>query len=81
MRLMTPADSERIPEIGVSVDSEVQSAADMPVPVAQPSRPFTMKNGVELKMCMYDNEKERWISGSQGDPTPIHPPSGYQVSL
>ena len=83
MRLMTPTVSERIPEIGVSVDDEAQSAASVPVPmpVAQPNRPFTGKNGVELKMCMYDKKKLRWVSGSQGNPSPIPPPLRYQVSL
>ena len=81
MRLMTPADPERIPEIGVCVDDEVQPAAVVPVPVVQPYGSVTGKNGAQLEMRIYDKEKQRWISGTQVNPPPTPPPPIYLVSL
>jgi len=47
-----------IPEIGVTVDDEAEQ------PSVQVLAPLTGKNGVLLRMCMFDMQKARWISGS-----------------
>ena len=70
-----------IPEIGVAVDDEAEQ------PSVQVLAPLTGKNGVLLRMCMFDMQKARWISGSgvttsaSGRPSATPPPPTYQVRL
>jgi len=78
IRLMTDA-AGHIPEIGVTVEDEVER------PAVQVLAPLTGKNGVPLRMCMYDMQKVLWISGTgvttSDRPSPTPPPPTYQVRL
>jgi len=70
MRLMTEAG--RIPEIGVTIEGEAS--------VAQlDSEPLTTKDGVLLRLGVFDKTNPQWIVTAR--PTPTRPPQTYQVRL
>jgi len=61
-----------IPEIGVTVDDE---------PAVQAPAPLTGKNGVPLKMCIFDPSISKWVGGHSASDTLPPPPPTYQVRL
>ena len=79
MRLMTPADVERLPEVGVFVEDEPPA-----VPLIKLVGPLIGKNGLPAKACIYDNTRVQWIREDGlnvriGRPPPTCLPPTYQV--
>jgi len=72
MVLMTPPYSERLPEVGVFIEDDVED--EQPVPVVQTDGPLIGTNGLPVKACVFDSTQKKWLrDASQNQP-------GYPLS-
>jgi len=80
MRLMTPADVERLPEVGVFVEDEPPA-----VPLIKLVGPLIGKNGLPVKARVFDITENSWLikvgQNRAGQPLPTCLPPTYQVRL
>jgi len=78
MRLMTPADVERLPEVGVFVEDEQPAVSPI-----EPVGPLIGKNGLRVKAHVFDTTENRWLieagQNRPGQPLPTCLPPTYQV--